>query len=129
MATKLIELWITSREGLTYLYASNSTSSNSQMAQFLFSGFLSAVQTMAAESIDAIKMKDSKIIIVPVRTAVTFFVVGRAKAKEKDKNVRKVLYTIMDRFLETYGQFIETWNGEQDIFESFITEMKKDFIQ
>ncbi len=125
MATKLWELWIIDRSGLSLVHVKSSKiKSQQQVNPILFSGILTAVETLAAESIDAIKMKDSKIIIVPVKDPVKFSVVGRAKIKEKDGNVRKILYKIRDAFIMEFAEILQYWAGDQMLFNYFkdITE-------
>jgi hypothetical protein len=129
VATKLIELWIISRDGLTFLHTQGKGESDSKVASFLFSGFLSALETMAAESIDAIKMKDSKIIIVPEKQPIKMFFVARANAKEKDENIRKVLYKIRDGFVAEYRAILPTWGGQTDIFDYFEKRLQNEYIE
>ncbi len=125
MGLKLWELWVIDRAGLSLVHIRGPEAVNRQIiSPILFSGILSAVETIAAESIDAIRMKDSKILILPVNEPVSFFVVGRAKFKEKDANIRKILYKIRDAFIMEFGEILSSWVGDQTIFNYFteITE-------
>lgn len=125
MATKLWELWIIDRAGLALVHVkSDKIDSRQAVSPVLFSGILTAVETLAAEAIDAIKMKDSKIIIMPVKEPVKFFVVGRVKIKEKDANVRKIMAKIRDAFIMEFAEILNCWVGDQTIFNYFkeITE-------
>ncbi len=122
MATKLLELWIISKSGLAFVHH-NPKGNREEMDSYkhIFSGFLSAVESIAAEKIDAINMSDSKILIIPVKHATVppFFVVGRAGVKERDKNIRKQLFKIRDEFLSEFGEFIISWSGDATPFEFF----------
>lgn len=99
-----------------------------QVSPVLFSGILSAIQTIASKTIDAIKMNESKIVIVPETNPVPIFFVGRVSIKKKDKNVRKILSKIKDQFLEEYSEILPSWSGDQAIFEYFIDMCKERFF-
>ncbi|WP_457556771.1 hypothetical protein [Candidatus Harpocratesius sp.] len=125
MATKLMEIWIIDKSGLSLVHTrSPQIMDKPAISPVLFSGFLTAVESVAAESIDAIKMKDSKIMILPVQKPSKFFVVGRAKIREKDSNIRKVLLKISELFIDEFGVLISSWNGDYQIFAFF-----KDILQ
>jgi hypothetical protein len=120
---KLIEVWIIEKQGINLLNVQK-PGLTSPMNPALFSGFLSAIQSMAVESIDAITMKDSKIKILPVANPIHFFVVGRASAKEKDQNIQKELEKIRDMFIAEYKQELVDFCGDISIFEPMIPKIQ-----
>ncbi|MCF2141020.1 MAG: hypothetical protein K9W44_13260 [Candidatus Lokiarchaeota archaeon] len=129
MATKLMEIWIIDKSGLSLVHTrSPQIMDKPAISPVLFSGFLTAVESVAAEAIDAIKMKDSKIMILPIQKPSKFFVVGRAKIREKDSNIRKVLLKISELFVDEFGVLISSWNGDHQIFEFFKDHLQKFLI-
>ena len=90
MGANLWELWIIDKSGLALVHVRNKDVGEIQsISPILFSGVLSAVEVMAEKTLDAIKMKDSKIIVVPISDPVPITFVGRASIKTKDKSIRK----------------------------------------
>lgn len=120
------DIWIMKTEGIAFVHA-EMTQSNENFSTNLFTGFLSAVQNMAADSIDAIKMKGSIIIIVPMNKPIKFFVVGRASAKDKDKDVRKELIKIGENFVAQFKDVIENWDCDVGRFDSFKEKLEKQY--
>ena len=127
MALKLEELWIINKNGLPYLSA-KSKDIGEGINPMIFSGFMSAVQHLAEDSIDAIKMRNSKIMIIPVKKPIPFFVIGRSKTKEKDGAIRKQLQKIRDMFLEEFSIIIEKWEGDLTFFTYFKTKLEDQFF-
>ena len=127
MGLKLQELWIINKNGLPYLSV-QSKDIGEGINPMIFSGFMSAVQNLAADSIDSIKMRNSKIMIVPVKIPVPFFVIGRSKTKEKDSSIRKQLGKIRDMFLEEFSIIIEKWEGDLTFFTYFKTKLEDQFF-
>lgn len=128
MATKLLELWIIDRSGLSLVHIqSELIKGKPGISPVLFSGFLTAVESMAAESIESIKMKDSKILILPITTPAKFFVVGRAKIREKESSLRKVLIKVGEVFIEEFGAIIRTWGGDHQLFAFFEEKVTRFF--
>lgn len=126
MATKLLEIWIIDKSGLSLVHTrSEHIADKPAISPVLFSGFLTAVESVSAESIDSIKMKDSKIMILPVQKPSKFFVVGRARMKEKDNNLRKIMQKIAEEFIEEFGVLISSWNGDHQIFAFFHENIAK----
>lgn len=115
---KLLEVWLIDKIGINYLSALK-PGLESAMEPSLFSGFLSAIQSLSTEKLNAIKMKDSKIHIIPVKEPIPFFVVGRASIKEKDDQVQRDLMKIRDNFLSEFGGKLRKWDGDVSIFEEF----------
>jgi predicted regulator of Ras-like GTPase activity (Roadblock/LC7/MglB family) len=128
MGTKLLELWLINQSGLPYAHVQNDDISDSSQIANLFSGFLSAVESIAADKIDAIKMKDSKILIYPIKEPIQMFVVGRAKVKVKDAQIRKLLKKVKDSFAEKFGDILSSWFGDQSIFSFWCKEIKKEYF-
>ena len=124
---KLQELWIINKNGLPYLSV-QSKDIIEGINPMIFSGFMSAVQNLAEDSIDAIKMRNSKIMIVPVKVPVPFFVIGRSKTKEKDSSIRKQLGKIRDMFLEEFSIIIPTWEGDLSFFSYFKAQLEERFF-
>ncbi len=121
MGSDLWELWIIDRSGLALVHIRHKMMLDKQsVSPVLFSGILSAIETMATKTIDAIKMKDSKIVIYPETDPVPIFFVGRVNIKKKDKNVRKLLEKIKEIFIGEYKQILPSWSGDQAIFDYFI---------
>lgn len=127
MGLKLQELWIINKNGLPYLSAQTKEIVEG-INPMIFSGFMSAVQNLAEDSIDAIKMRNSKIMIIPVKKPIPFFVIGRAKTKEKDGAIRKQLQKIRDMFLEEFSIIIPTWEGDLSFFSYFKTKLEEQFF-
>ena len=127
MALKLQELWIINKNGLPYLSV-QSKDIVEGINPMIFSGFMSAVQNLAEDSIDAIKMRNSKIMIVPVKEPIPFFVIGRAKTKEKDGAIRKQLGKIRDMFLDEFSIIIPTWEGDLTFFTYFKNKITEQFF-
>ncbi|TFH27686.1 MAG: hypothetical protein E4G98_05935 [Promethearchaeota archaeon] len=128
MATRILELWIIDKSGLSLVHIQSPTlEGKPSINPMLFSGFLTAVESMASESIDSIKMKDSKIVIMPVHQPTKFFVVGRGKMGDKDDNLRKVLDRVKDLFLEEFGEILASWRGNHQIFSFFEEKVIKYF--
>ncbi|QEE16391.1 hypothetical protein DSAG12_02221 [Promethearchaeum syntrophicum] len=127
MALKLEELWIINKNGLPYLSA-KSKDIGEGINPMIFSGFMSAVQNLAEDSIDAIKMRNSKIMIIPVKKPIPFFVIGRSKTKEKDSAIRKQLQKIRDMFLEEFSIIIEKWEGDLTFFTYFKNQLEEQFF-
>ncbi len=127
MALKLQELWIINKNGLPYLSV-QSKGLVEGINPMIFSGFMSAVQNLAEDSIDAIKMRNSKIMIVPVKEPIPFFVIGRAKTKEKDGAIRKQLGKIRDMFLDEFSIIIPTWEGDLTFFTYFKNRLTEQFF-
>ena len=68
MVTRLMEVWIIDKSGLSLIPSRSPQIANKPtISPVLFSGFLTAVESLSAEAIDAIKMKDSKIMILPIQ--------------------------------------------------------------
>jgi hypothetical protein len=118
MVFKLLEVWIIDKVGINYLNAQR-PGLESTMEPSLFSGFLSAIQSLSTEKLNGIKMKDSKIQIIPVKEPIPFFVVGRALIKEKDDQILRDLMKIRDNFLNNFGERLRKWDGDVSIFEDF----------
>ena len=127
MALKLEELWIINKNGLPYLSA-KSKGIGEGINPMIFSGFMSAVQNLAEDSIDAIKMRNSKIMIIPVKKPIPFFVIGRSKTKEKDGAIRKQLHKIRDMFLDEFEIIIPTWEGDLTFFTYFKKQLEELFF-
>lgn len=127
MGLKLQELWIINKNGLPYLSV-QSKDVFEGINPMIFSGFMSAVQNLAEDSIDSIKMRNSKIMIVPVKVPVPFFVIGRSKTKEKDSSIRKQLAKIRDMFLEEFEIIIPTWEGDLSFFSYFKSRLEEQFF-
>ena len=127
MGLKLQELWIINKNGLPYLSV-QSKDIVEGINPMIFSGFMSAVQNLAEDSIDAIKMRNSKIMIVPVKEPIPFFVIGRAKTKEKDSAIRKQLGKIRDMFLAEFSVIIPTWEGDLTFFTYFKNQITEQFF-
>ena len=127
MGLKLQELWIINKNGLPYLSVQTKDIVES-INPMIFSGFMSAVQNLAEDSIDAIKMRNSKIMIVPVKEPIPFFVIGRAKTKEKDNSIRKQLGKIRDMFLDEFSIIIEKWEGDLSFFTYFKAKLEEQFF-
>ena len=127
MALKLQELWIINKNGLPYLSVQTKDIVEG-INPMIFSGFMSAVQNLAEDSIDAIKMRNSKIMIVPVKEPIPFFVIGRAKTKEKDGAIRKQLGKIRDMFLDEFSIIIPTWEGDLTFFTYFKNKITEQFF-
>ena len=127
MGLKLQELWIINKNGLPYLSV-QSKDIVEGINPMIFSGFMSAVQNLAEDSIDAIKMRNSKIMIVPVKEPIPFFVIGRAKTKEKDNSIRKQLSKIRDMFLDEFSIIIPTWEGDLTFFTYFKNQITEQFF-
>ena len=120
MGIELWELWIIDRSGLAFIHIRNpDIEGKPQVSPVLFSGILSAIETIATKTIDAIKMKDSKLVIVPETDPIPIFFVGRVGIKKKDKNVRKILKKIKEQFLKEYSEILPAWSGDQTIFQYF----------
>ena len=129
MGNVLWELWIIDKSGLALIHIRSAEMEGKQkISPFLFSGVLSAIEMMATKTIDAIKMQDSKIIIVPETDVVKLFFVGRVSISKKDKNVRKLLTKIRDQFIEEYEQILPSWSGDQAIFDYFIDIIKAKYF-
>jgi len=127
MGLKLQELWIINKNGLPYLSV-QSKEIIEGINPMIFSGFMSAVQNLAEDSIDAIKMRNSKIMIIPVKEPIPFFVIGRSKTKEKDGSIRKQLKKIRDMFLEEFSIIIPTWEGDLTFFAYFKDKLIEQFF-
>ena len=127
MALKLQELWIINKNGLPYISV-QSKDIGEGINPMIFSGFMSAVQNLAEDSIDAIKMRNSKIMIIPVKEPIPFFVIGRAKTKEKDSAIRKQLKKIRDMFLDEFSIIIEKWEGDLSFFTYFKKQLDVQFF-
>ena len=128
MALKLQELWIINKNGLPYLSVKSKEIVGEGINPMIFSGFMSAVQNLAEDSIDAIKMRNSKIMIVPVKEPIPFFVIGRSKTKEKDSTIRKQLKKIKNMFLDEFSIIIPTWEGDLSFFFYFKEKITEQFF-
>ncbi len=130
MASKLMELWIISNAGAPLLHIKNPAFSNNQSVDpALFSGIITAMQYTAQHELNAIKMNDSKILILPKKDAANeFFLVGRTHVKERDKNIRKTLDKIHETFSGEFGSMIGTWVGDLSIFNYFKESLKEKYF-
>lgn len=129
MGVELWELWIIDKSGLYLVHIRNPNFSDKMtVSPVLFSGILSAIETMAAKTIEAINMSDSKILILPQQSPISIFFVGRVAIKKKDKNVLKLLEKIKTLFLAEYAQILPTWSGDQAIFDYFIEICREKFF-
>ncbi len=128
MATRILELWIIDKSGLSLVHIQSQTlKGKPTISPILFSGFLTAVESMAAESLDSIKMEDSKILIMPFQEPTKFFVVGRGKMRDKDSTLRKLLFKIKEMFVEEFGEILGSWNGNHQLFSFFDQKVEKYF--
>ncbi len=73
---------------------------------------------------DAIKMKESKIFVLAEKKPVNFFVIGRVKVKERDREVQRSLAKVRDLFVSDYGPTLEVWDGTTSLFDGFIEKIK-----
>ncbi|MCP4761695.1 MAG: hypothetical protein GY870_07935 [archaeon] len=90
----------------------------------LITTFLSAFQNMVSagnsqEKVEAIKFKDSKLIIHLVTAPFNLYFIGRVNMKEKDKNSRKILNKLSDIFVQDFWKYLENWTGDISLFDAF----------
>ena len=90
----------------------------------LFTGMFSAFEIMTEQTMDAIKMKESKIFVLAEKKPVNFFVIGRVKVKERDREVQRSLAKVRDLFVSDYGPTLEVWDGTTSLFDGFIEKIK-----
>ena len=130
MTSKLMELWIINNAGAPLLHLKNPSFINKQSVDpALFSGIITAMEYTANHSLNAIKMNDSKILILPkLHTSNYFILVGRTHIKEKDKTIRKTLDKIHESFCEEFGEIATTWVGDLSIFEYFKDYLKEKYF-
>ena len=102
------ELWLMTPEG-SMLFHQSKVQDN--INPNLFTGFFSAIYMMSEESIEAINMKESKIMILPVKEPIKMYVISRCSSKDKDKDIKKELMKIRDLFLATYTDVLQNWDG------------------
>ena len=120
MGLHFLEIWIINKAGLTLLHVKSPKYRNKQTVNpILFSGILSAVETIAAESLHSIKMNDSKLVIFPNDDLDKLFIVARVLMKDKENNVIKTLKKINITFLEEFKEILSAWSGDQTIFRYF----------
>lgn len=121
MTSKLMEIWIISNAGAPLLHIKNPAFPNQQSVDpALFSGIITAMEFTANHSLNAIKMCDSKIVIMPkLVKSNEFILVGRTHVKDRDKAVRKTLNKIQETFHAEFGQIIGSWVGDLSIFDYF----------
>ncbi|UYP43768.1 hypothetical protein NEF87_000053 [Candidatus Lokiarchaeum ossiferum] len=121
MTSKLMEIWIISNAGAPLLHIKNPAFPNKQSVDpALFSGMITAMEFTANHSLNAIKMHDSKIMIMPkLEKSNEFILVGRTHINNRDKTVRKTLQKIQKTFHTEFGQIIGSWVGDLSIFDYF----------
>jgi hypothetical protein len=115
------ELWLMTPEG-AMLFHLNKVQDT--INPNLFTGFFSAIYMMSEESIEAINMKESKIMILPVKEPIRMYVIARCAAKDKDKDIKKELAKIRDLFLASYSEILKNWDGNVSQFEPFASKIK-----
>ncbi|MHA1602295.1 MAG: hypothetical protein ACTSVU_06960 [Promethearchaeota archaeon] len=129
MGLHFLEIWIINKAGLTLMHAKSSKYKNKQTVNpILFSGILSAVETIAAESLHSIKMNDSKLVIFPNDDPSKLFIVARVLMKDKENNVLKILKKINIDFLEEFKEILSSWSGDQTIFHYFQNKCIEEFM-
>jgi len=123
---KFIEFWAIDQNGVT-LYHQKANKNIQSVDQNLVSGFLSAFQSMlsvsAQDSIEAIKFKDSKLVLTRKKFDSFLYFIARAHTDEKDKNVRKELDKIGDTFVSDYRSLLVDWTGDVSLFNGFENRM------
>lgn len=115
------ELWLMTAEGSMLFHISKV---QDNINPNLFTGFFSAIYMMSEESIEAINMKESKIMILPVKEPIKLYVIARCNSKDKDKDIKKELAKIRDLFLATYSETLIKWDGNVSQFEPFASKIK-----
>ena len=117
-----MEIWIVSQAGLTLLHVQNpdpKVQIKQSVDPILFAGLITAVENMTSSSLSSIKMKDSKLLMIPVSNGIRFTLICRAKSSDKGKNLRKVLDRVIERFIIDFNEILPTWNGDQTIYHYF----------
>ncbi|MCK5346804.1 MAG: hypothetical protein KAR20_25525, partial [Candidatus Heimdallarchaeota archaeon] len=106
---KILEIWIVSQSGLTLLHVQNPKVHIKQTVDpILFAGLITAVENMASSSLNSIKMQDSKLLMVSVFRDIRFTLICRAKSGDKDKNLRKPLDRVIERFIQDFREILPT---------------------
>lgn len=132
-SSDLLELWIVTNTGLT-MFTWRPESIQETIDPNLFSGFMTAILSMVAstedQDIEAINFGSSKLEIQVLRKNVKqpVLFIGRARAKEKAKNVKKTLRKIQEEFLDAYGDALSTWDGNQSLFQAFEKKIRDYFV-
>ena len=112
------ELWVMSGSGLTFIHLLDESSkikNRVEGMEIMIAGFLSALETIASDKINAIRMKKSKLLIMPGKYegCPPFFIVGRVSLKKKDDKIRDILRKIRKGFYKDYK------NKKASIIETF----------
>jgi hypothetical protein len=122
------EFYIIGESGLCYY----SKSRNKGIDQTLFSGFLTALnslsQEIAAKTIDKLVLQNEKYIITK-REHLMFII--RTDVKTKDSEIRKELAEMEQIFLQYFSpsQLATNWDGNLNQFEILDKEYEKFFIE
>jgi hypothetical protein len=123
---KFIEFWTIDQNGVT-LYHQKANKNVQSVDQNLVSGFLSAFQSMlsvsAQDSIEAIKFRDSKLVLTRKKFDSTLFFIARSQLDDKDKVIRKELDKISELFISDFRSLLVDWTGDTSLFNGFENRM------
>ena len=111
------EIWIIASNGITIF----NQQKESNVDAVLMGGFFSAIENFISEigekELKSLVLGNSKIIIYHGKKDLLF--ISRSAQKVKEKNVIKHLRLVESKFMEMFGEVIDVWDGNTDIFENF----------
>lgn len=126
---KFLEFWCVDANGIALFHEKEKDVAS--VDKNLISGFLSAFQSMLKVSqqgeVEAIKFKDSRLIIVTKESPFRLYFIVRISEKEKDKVVRKELEKLSDQFMVDFWEPLTNWEGNIDAFYDFQPKLKPYF--
>ena len=117
------ELWIIYQgKGLMYNQKIEET-----MNPVLFSGLLTTIVSFA-ENLDSgstvhmLQLGNSNFVIIKSTEFPVIFV-GKADHNVKEKTVKKILFKIKQKFVDSYRLILTDWNGNIDVFKPFSNQI------
>ncbi|MFX1294062.1 MAG: hypothetical protein ACFFD2_04285 [Promethearchaeota archaeon] len=112
----LSELWIITRYGLPVYHQSLT----GKFDETLFAGFISAilhfVKELGESDIRRLELGESKIVVLSSIDKKWFFI-GKSDKDIKDKKIHEYLNDIQEIFFEQFGDTLEDWNNDLEIFK------------
>jgi len=117
---KLLELWVFNRAGVSLLHAKGpSIIDKKPLDPLLFTCYFSAIETIANGQMNAIVMKDSKLMISLNEKMKDLIFVGRSRPEIKERKIKETLKQISDQLVSEFHQNLKHWTGEIAQFSQF----------
>ncbi|MBD3350088.1 MAG: hypothetical protein GF364_01220 [Candidatus Lokiarchaeota archaeon] len=122
---KFLECWIITQDGMTLFHEREKNIQT--VDKNLISGFLTAFQSMLKVSkqgdVEAIRFKNTKLLIKTEDEPFKLYFIGRTKDGERDRSIKKELGKLSEKFVLQYWSELESWQGNISVFMNFQTEL------